>query len=79
VAVVLKLLGKRIGEPGKATHGHPHGEILALGKRRVDVLRIGRAFDDFGWVPMQRSGLYRPGPGGTSFAKISINMAVVGI
>jgi len=32
--------------------GHPHGEILALGKRRVDVLRIGRALMTSVWVPM---------------------------
>ena len=38
---VLNLLGKRVREPGKAPHTHPHREVLALNERRADVVRVG--------------------------------------
>jgi hypothetical protein len=36
---------ERIGQPRKALPLHAHGEVLALGKRRADMLRVRVAFD----------------------------------
>ncbi len=42
VHVIFKLLRKRIGEPGEATHVHTHGEVLALDMagRYMPVVRV---------------------------------------
>jgi len=29
-AVILDLLGEGVGQAGEPTHGHPHGQVLAL-------------------------------------------------
>jgi hypothetical protein len=35
---VVDLLGKAIGEPGKPSHPHPHGEVLTLYEASRNVL-----------------------------------------
>ena len=45
VAVVLDLFRERIGESGKPSHAHAHGQIVAFRIARADVLRIGIAAD----------------------------------
>ena len=43
MAVVFDLLRKPIRQPREAAHLHPHGQIVPLGKGRVDVLGVGIA------------------------------------
>jgi hypothetical protein len=43
--VVLNLLAERIRQPREAAGVHPDVQVLPLGKRRADVLRIGITFD----------------------------------
>jgi len=45
--VILNLLGKAIGQPGKAAHPHPHCEILPFNKAGGNVfgIRVARDFD----------------------------------
>ena len=45
--VVLDLLGKSIGQPGKPAHRHSHCEVLPLHVAGVDVLRVRRAHDRY--------------------------------
>ncbi len=39
--MVLHFLRESVSEPGKATHRHPHGEVLPLHKRCAGVCGIG--------------------------------------
>lgn len=45
VGVVLDLLREPVRQPREPAHVHPHGEVLALGVGRRDVLRFGVALD----------------------------------
>ena len=52
VGVSLHLFGKANGQAV-----HPHGKVLALRKRRADVLGIGIAFDGPLRAPVHSAGL----------------------
>ena len=47
VAVAFHAFGEAVGQLGEAAHAHPHGEILALDIRRVDMGRTGRVAKEF--------------------------------
>jgi hypothetical protein len=53
--VVLEFLGERIGQPGKAAHLHPHGEVLQLGvspiagPEKEGLENLQRGFDFYSW------------------------------
>jgi len=45
--VILDFLGKRIGEPRKPPHPHPHREVLPFHEGRAYMLGIGIAAHNF--------------------------------
>jgi len=47
VSVIVDLLRETIGEASKATHVHPHGEILPLYVAGADMLGVGVAAHGF--------------------------------
>jgi hypothetical protein len=53
VAMILEFLGKGVCQPSEAPHRHAHGEVLPLGKRRVDVAAIRIALDDLMSIGVQ--------------------------
>lgn len=46
-----QLFAERIGEPGKPSHLHSHGQILPFHKRCADLVRVGIALADSGYNP----------------------------
>ena len=46
---VRQLLAERIGKPREAAHLHPHRQILALYKRRGNMVGVGTSVNDLGY------------------------------
>ena len=57
IGVVLYLFAEPIGQAGKPSHGHTHGQILSLNVACGDVRRIGIADNLFMSEPMHFAGL----------------------
>ena len=64
VGQVLHLFAESVGEPGEASHTHPHGEVLALHVRGVDFGQIGVAVD---------AANVEPGADGGAVAALALN------
>ena len=59
VCVVLDLLEKRIRQPRKPTHGHAHGQLVALDVTSRDMCALGLPEIFIFLVPVHSNGLYR--------------------
>jgi hypothetical protein len=70
VLQVLDLLAEAVGQPRESAHPHPHGEVLALGIARGDVIRVGVAPAHF----RSRAKALRRAVAGLAFRDVAVNL-----